>query len=93
MKLTQDEVLLIVKKLLEEWKHESLISTETSDRDLLDHLSEIFVKELRVEDNLNQEVDQLLEKYDQQFESGALDRRKMFLMVKAQLVKEKGLVL
>jgi hypothetical protein len=93
MKLTPDEVGLIVKKLLEEWKGESLTSFKITDTELRDRLSEIFLRDLRVEDDLNKEVEAMLAKYEREFEKGTLDRRKMFTMVKAQLVKDRRLVL
>jgi hypothetical protein len=93
VKLTGEEVGLVVKKLLEEWKRENLMTGLVSDSELRDRLIEIFLKDLRVEDDLNAEVDTMLAKYEKEFEKGALDRRKMFLMVKAQLVKERRLVL
>ncbi len=93
VKLTGEEVGLVVKKLLEEWKRESLVTSRVSDAELRDRLVEIFLRDLKVEDDLNVEIETMLSKYEKQFESGALDRRKMFNMVKAQLVKERRLVL
>ncbi|MFH1262144.1 MAG: DUF507 family protein [Pseudomonadota bacterium] len=93
MKLNPDEVALIVKKILEEWKRQDLTKFKITDLELTNRLNEIFLADLRVEDDLNREVETMLGKYENQFQSGALDRRKMFLMVKAQLVKERRLVL
>jgi hypothetical protein len=93
MKLTQEEIHRIVKRLAKEWKGQQLIYPKTTDHLLVEKLNEIFIKELRIEDDLNKEVEQLLEKYEKQFQSGALDRRKMYNMVKAQLVKERKIVL
>ena len=93
MKLSPEEVALIVKKLLEEWKRQDLAKFKISDHDLTDRLNEIFLTDLRVEDDLHKEIDALLQKHERDFENGTLDRRKMFNLVKAQLVKERRLVL
>jgi uncharacterized protein len=93
MKLTGEEVGLIVKKLLEEWRRENLITTQVTEAELRDRLVEIVLKDLRAEDDLNVEIEAMLAKYEKEFEKGALDRRKMFNLIKAQLVKERKLVL
>jgi hypothetical protein len=93
VKLNAEEVSLIVKKLLEEWKRQDLTKFKISDHELSDRLNEIFIGDLRVEDDLHKEIDTLLQKHEREFENGTLDRRKMFNLVKAQLVKERRLVL
>lgn len=93
MKFTPEEASLIVRKLLQEWKNQSLAVFKVPETELHDRLVEIFFKDLRVEDDLNKEIETMLQKYEKEFERGTLDRRKMFNMVKAQLVKERKLVL
>ena len=93
MKLTPEEVTLIVDKLLHTWKEEHLVTAKVPDTDLRVRLTDIFLHDLRVEDDLNKEIEGLLLKYEREFEKGTLDRRKMFNLIKAQLVKERRLVL
>ncbi len=93
VKLTAEEVSLIVKKLLSEWQSERLVRFRIPETELHDRLAEIFLKDLRVEDDLHLEIEELLKKYEKEFDKGTLDRRKMFNLVKAQLVKERKLVL
>jgi hypothetical protein len=93
MKLTGNEIARIVGKLLEEWKGENLVTLHVPEGELRDRLVAIFTKDLSAEDDLNREIETLLAKYESEFEKGTLDRRKMFQLVKAQLVKERKLVL
>ncbi len=93
VKLKQEEVSRIVTKLMLEWQNQKLVILNSPERKIHERLVEIFIKDLRIEDDLNKEVDQLLSKYEAQFASGELDRRKMFNIVKAQLVKERCLIL
>ena len=93
MRLTKDEVTRVVAKILQEWKiHQAVVfpNDETRAKNLL---VQAIVSELEVEDQLNADVEKFLAKYEPQFQSGELDRKKMFAMVKAQLAKEKKLVL
>ncbi len=45
------------------------------------------------EDRLNEEVRQLLKKYESEIAKGRLDFRKLFDMTKQKLVREKNIVL
>ena len=93
MKLRSKEVSTIIDRSLFEWRKEQLAEFKAPEPRLRERLNEIFLKELRVEDDLNKDVEKLLEKYEKEFEKGTLDRRKMFNLVKAQLAKEKRILL
>ena len=93
MKLRPEEISHIIDRILMEWSSEKLATYPKGETSAKTQMTDDFVKELQVEDALNKEVDQLLQKYDAQFESGDLDRRKMFQMVKNQLMKEKKIIL
>ncbi len=93
MRLSAQEVSQVVEKLLQTWKEAKLVSSEVSEAKIKEKLNDVFLKELQVEDDLNAEVETLLAKYEKEFDQGTLDRRKMFNMVKAQLVKDRKLVL
>jgi hypothetical protein len=93
MKLSPEEVSRVVNKLIAEWKEKKFVSFSVPDEKIRLTLNDIFLKELKVEDDLNRDAEKLLEKYEKEFAKGALDRRKMFSMVKAQLAKERKVVL
>lgn len=93
MRLTQEEITKILNKLIAEWKTHDLIKTTVDDARLRTLLNDTFVKELKKEDDLNQAVEDMLAKYEKQFERGELDRHKMHQMVKTQLAKERKIVL
>ena len=93
MKFRPEEVERIVGKLLDEWKAAKLVSWTLPEAKVKVRLIEVFLAELRVEDDLHREVEQMLAKYEKDFQSGKLDRRKMFQMVKKQLAKDRGIVL
>ena len=93
MRLHADEISRIVGKLLAEWKDKKLAELKAPEERVRVRLTEIFEKELRVEDDLNKEVEEILSKYEKEFQSGALDRRKMSQLVKNQLARERRIIL
>jgi hypothetical protein len=52
-----------------------------------------MLEELTVEDRLNEEVREMLKKFEPEIEKGRLDYRKLFDLTKQKLVKERNLVL
>ena len=93
MRLKPEEIDRISKKLLNNWKQKQLFVSSKPDHLILDVVLKTITSELRLEEDLNQEVENVLSQYEKKFESGELDRRKMFQMVKTQLAKEKKIVL
>ena len=93
MRLTAEEVSRIVEKLIQEWKSSKFMTVRAPDEKLKRLLNEVILKELRVEDDLNRDVEQMLAKHEKDFQSGKLDRRKMFAMIKNQLAKERKIIL
>lgn len=93
LRLSEIEVSRIVDKLLSEWKLKNLVACVGKEQEIRHCLIDIFIQDLKVEEDLHKEIENILSKYEKQFESGALDRRKMFSMVKAQLVKERKIIL
>ena len=79
--------------ILIDWKSSNALHIKGQDEQIKLLLNEIFLKELKVEEELNVEVEKMLSKYEKEFQSGKLDRRKMFQMIKNQLAKEKKVVL
>lgn len=92
MRITEEEVVRICHKILSSWKEKQLVTMKESEGQIDAFLHATFLKNLQDEDNLNKEVEQLLKKYDAQISAG-MDRRKMFQMIKNQLIKERKLVI
>ncbi len=93
MRLKPEEITSIVRRLLQTWvesPHVELLQDASKVKIILES---ILTKEIQAEENLDEEVEKLLGKYEKEFAKGTLDRRKMFQMAKAQLAKEKGIVL
>lgn len=79
----------IIKNLISKEFVEPLASEET----LIQVTESIILDELLVEDRLNEEVREILKKYESEIEKGRLDYRKLFELTKQKLVKERNIIL
>jgi hypothetical protein len=93
MKLSKERVAHMAASIAQRLTQEQLVELAGSQKALVETLDYAITEELAVEDKLNAEVRTLMKKYEAEIEKGQVDYQKMFLMVKKQLVKERGLIL
>ena len=92
MRLKEFQVKQLCLKMLSTLRSSQWMVPLKSDSEILGKMEAIFLKELRVEDEIDREANALLERYAQQ--SGQnIDRDQMFRMIKKQLVKEKKVII
>ncbi len=92
MRLKPFQVKMVSQKILLALKSRQLVILKKSEPEVLKKMEEIFIADLRVEDDLNREAEKLLETYAAQM-GDKIDRQKMFLMIKKQLIKDRNLVI
>ncbi len=93
MRLKPYEIERLAIKLATVLKETHAIEPIVSDQAMINGLVMIITKELSLEDQINVEVEKMLAKYENQFESGQLDRQKMYHLIKNQIVKDKKVIL
>jgi hypothetical protein len=72
---------------------EELVTADVDRKALEAAVEALMLEELTVEDRLNDEVRQILTKFDSDIAKGRLDYRKLFDLTKQKLVRERGIVL
>lgn len=92
MRLKEFQVKQICQKLLLTLRAKQLINLKKSESEVLAMMEEIFIKDLRVEDDINREAEKILDQYAKQM-GDKIDRQKMFQLIKKQLVKDKNVVI
>ena len=92
MRLSEFQIKQVCQKLLTGLKTRQLIHVKKGDAEVLDKMREIFVADLKVEDQINREAEKILEQYAAKM-GDKIDRQKMFQMIKKQLIKDKNLVI
>lgn len=93
MKLTPEQIERVVAKVLENLKTSGLVKLKADEKTILDKMESIFTKNLHEEDDLDREIEGMLIDHSSDVDSGAVDYRKIFNMVKHKLAKERGLIL
>lgn len=92
MRLKEFQVKQICQKLLLNLRSKQLINSKKSDSEILAKMEEIFIKELKIEDDINREAEKILEQYTRQM-GGKIDKQKMFQLIKKQLIKDKNVII
>lgn len=93
MRIPKSWVPYIANRIIENLLKKDMIEMTVSKEQLLKEAENLILDELMVEDRLNEEVRELLKKYEAEIERGKLDYRKLFEMTKQKLVKQRNLVL
>ena len=94
MRLKETQVKQLCLKLLGGLRTKQLINLKKTDTEILARMQEIFLKELRVEDDVNLQAERILADTLRKLgpKGDQIDREKMFQMIKKQLVKDKNII-
>lgn len=93
MRVPKNWVPLLAKRIIDNLIEKKLIDASSLPKNLLEETERLLIEELSVEDRLNEEVRQLLKKYEADIEKGRLDYRKLFDMTKQKLIRDRNIVL
>ena len=92
MRLTRDQIEAITQNLVHALIREGTISTEEPGA-IIDRLAEVFAEDLAVEDRLNLEVREIMEKYSEEIARGDINYQEMFRKIKSKLARERDIIL
>ena len=92
MRLTRDQVETVTQRLVHSLIKEGTISTEEPGA-IIDVLSRVFTEDMAVEDRLNLEVREIMEKYGEEIARGDINYQEMFRKIKTKLARERGIIL
>lgn len=93
MKLTTEQVEKLSRRILETLKEKGIVVLKADEHKILERISGVMMANLRAEDDLDREVERMLEAHSAEINSGKVDYKRMFNMIKAKLAKERGLTL
>ncbi len=92
MKLRRQQVEVIAARIIDD-----LIKWESIEADNVDKakslVKKVIIDDFNVEDKLNDEVRELLEKISSEMRQGSVEYHKMFRLVKEKLIRERNLIL
>ncbi|MBI5588545.1 MAG: DUF507 family protein [Deltaproteobacteria bacterium] len=93
MKLSIEQIEKISRIVLDRLKEKDLVVFKTTEDRVLEKVHETILKDLKAEDNLDREVEEILKSHTGSIDSGKIDYRKMFGMIKGKLARERGIIL
>lgn len=93
MKLSREQVEKLARVSLDRLKEKELIEFKADERKVFERMVDIFLADLKKEDDLDKEVEALLKTHSGALDSQRVDYRKMFSMIKNKLARERGIVL
>ncbi len=93
MRIPKSWVPFMAKQIINNLVSKGLIEPTIAVERLIEETETLLLDELMAEDRLNEEVRQLLKKYESEIEKGRLDFRKLFDMTKHKLVRERNIIL
>jgi hypothetical protein len=93
MRIPKNWIPYIANNIIENLLKKNMIESNVPKEQLIEEAEKLILDELMVEDRLNEEVREILKKYEAEIEKGKLDYRKLFEMTKQKLVKQRNLVL
>ena len=93
MRIPKTWVPVLAKEVMEELLRKESIELNEPQEQVTSIIEALILEELMVEDRLNDEVREILKKFDSEIEQGRLDYRRLFDMTKHKLVKERDIIL
>ena len=93
MKLTTEQVDKITALVMKTLKEQELIVFKADEERVLSRMREAFLTDLRAEDALDREVEEILNGHTGEIDSQRIDYRRMFNMIKGKLAREREIIL
>ena len=93
MRLTKERISSISKLILESLLQKDQVVLQGSKDELVLKIEHTIREDLMVEARLDEEVKGIMKNYQVEIDQGDVDYRKMFLMIKKKLIKERELIL
>ncbi len=93
MRVPKGLIPVLSKEIMENLLAKKQIELEEPQAQVTKLIEELIIDELMVEDRLNDEVREMLKKFDSEIEKGNLDYRRLFDMTKHKLVRERDIII
>lgn len=93
MRIPKTWVPTISQRIVDALMKKDFIEPTVPLEQLVAETEKLLLNELTVEDRLNEEVRQMLRKYENEINKGRMDYRKLFEMTKIKLVRERNIIL
>lgn len=93
MRIPKSSIPVLAKVMAKELLSREMLELKISEDQFVMTIAELILEELMVEDRLNEEVREILKKYDSEIEAGRLDYRRVFDLTKQKLIKDRNIII
>ena len=93
MRFSKEQIEKISKIILENLKQKKLVVFKVKEEVVLNRMIEVFTEDLKAEDKLDLEVENIIKQHSIEIETGRADYRKIFNLIKGRLAKERSIVI
>ncbi len=93
MRLSRNKIEYLADKLVRLMRDNEAVSFNVDEEELTRIIEWEFTEELKIEDDLDDEVDVLLEQYERQIMSQDLDQMMLRRKLKSELARKRGYTL
>jgi hypothetical protein len=93
MRIPKSWVPVLARKIADNLVNKELVESLVPAETLFAETERLLLEELMVEDRLNDEVRQILKKFEPEIEKGRLDYRRLFDMTKQKIVRERNVII
>lgn len=92
MKLKPPLIKKLAARVYEALTRKKLLTILSSDKKVLEKIELVIAADVAKEDEIEKLARKMMEKFEGQVSSGEIDYRKMYLLVKKQIMKEKKFI-
>jgi hypothetical protein len=93
MRLSKEQIGKISDLILKTLKGKDLLIFKAGEAIVLNRIVELFMQDLRAEDELDREVEDIIKTHAKEIEDGRMDYRRMFNLIKSKLARDRGIIL
>ena len=93
MRLTITQIDKIAALVMKRLSDEKLLVFKADEEVVLKRIHAAILDDMKAEDALDRDVEQLLKDHSAEIESGSVDYRRIFSMIKGKLIKERELTI
>jgi hypothetical protein len=93
MRLTTIQIDKIAALVMKRLTDEKLLVFKADTEVVLKRIQTAILDDIKAEEQLDREVEQLLRAHSEEMESGSVDYRRIFSMIKGKLIRERGLTI
>ena len=93
MRIPKNWISVLAKEISNELLSKDFLELNVTEEQFKTLLEELILEEMMVEDAINEEVREMLKKFDSEIEKGNMDYRRLFELTKKKIVKERNIVI